>query len=286
MDCVIDKRNLGLSDCIDLPALISGMITTPASFKLSAVDALDPDKWQDALLDIPGVRIYLWPFFKGFENTSEAAVYEDTPLSDLFVRGGKYRFRAFMQEALCVHKAMFTHRGTNRRVFFLDSENQLIGTEDNDGNFVGFTVSLLNTEKLVLSDGSVSTKSPVYIVLQDYKELDANGKVIDGTFVRDLIRLTDVDLTVGAVITDLAFDVTVTAACDGTPVTGLVAADFSFHNAAGAVVAITSVTESNGVYTIHQSGGLFVDGNINLVAAGALTVPGYESTGAASVNVP
>lgn len=281
-DCVIVKKNLGISKCNALPALIKGMITTPVGFSLTPTNALLKASWQNALLGTASNRIYLWPKFKMFENASEDAVYEETDLSSQKVRDGRYRFKVSVQESLCLHKAMFNHSGNaSAKVFLIDTENQLIGTLNAAGNFVGFDIELLNVEKLKFNDGKVSTKTPIYLVLSDNKELDVNGSIISGSgFVNDLFSIVDVDVTqVGSATTSL-IKVTVKATCDGTSVDGLVQADFTVKSAAGVSRTISSVTQAtDGTYSINSSAAFTVGDIVDLVAASALSIPGYESTG-------
>lgn len=282
------KKNLGLSQCAKLPNMIRSMITTPNGFKATPTQAIDPDFWQDALLDA-AVRIYLWPDFVGFTDNSEAAVYENTPLAMLVVRDGRYYFKFEVKENLCLHKAMYTHRSISGRVFFFDVDNQLLGTTDANGNFMGFRVQLLNTEKLMISNGQVSTKSPVVVVLANNLELDQNGALLNASFINDLARLTDVTLVATDPATVDSVVVTVMATCDQTPVNGLVLADFVVKKTNGAAQTTppTSCTEVNGVYTISKvAGTAWVDGTVDLVSAATLSIEGYESTGPATLNVP
>lgn len=286
MECNVERKNLGLSKCNKLPALIRGMITTSMNFKMPKADLQDATAWQDALVASGDGRIYLWPPFVGFENASEEAVYEDTPLAMLKVRDGKYAFRFFVSENLCLHKAMYTHNGKGR-VFFIDVEGQIIGTEDSNGDMRGFTASLINTEKLVLSDGSVSTKTPVFVVLANSKELDKNGGLIDASsFIDTLERVVDVAVEVVGTPSSTEIVVDVEVACDGTPVTGLVTADFRVIDADGDPHAITAATENGtpGRYTLTGTG--FVDGTVTLADADELTVLAYENPTPATVNVP
>lgn len=290
MDVCLDKKNLGLSKCAKLPALPKSMITTPQDFKATAVEAIDPDFWQAAILAGKATRIYLWPDFVGFTDNSEAAVYETTPLAVMAVRDGRYNYKFDIKENLCLHKAMFTHRSISGRVFLFDVDNQLLGTTDADGNFMGFRVLLLNTEKLQLSNGTVSTKSPIVVVLADNLELDQNGALLDASFLNTVARLTDVTLTVvpGSISAD-SLKVTVEVSCDGTPVNGLVLADFVLTKADGTAQTTppTTCVEDDGTYTISKvAGTAWVDGFIDLVSAATLTVPGYESTGEVAVDVP
>jgi len=295
MSCEVNKKNLGLSKCNKLPLLPESMITTPQGFAIPAATiALGADAiktyLQDALLDVASDRIYIWPHFDTFENISEDAVYEDGPLTYTPVRDGNYRFRFGIAQSLCLHKAMYTHRAKTGRVFLIDIEGNLIGTELSNGDFAGLSIQVLNTEKLILSDGSVATKSPVVVALKNNRELDANGSMISiADFVGELYRIIDVDVKV-VTITDAGdIDVSVIQECDGTPVSGLVTADFVYLNAAGAAVVITSATENAnipGQYKLTQAGDLFVDGTVNIKAPATLTIKAYESTGAAAVNIP
>ena len=291
-ECVVNKTNLGLSQCNKLPAMPRGMITTPVNFQFTPAQLADATAFktalQNALVNPKSSRVYLWAWFKNFENISEEAIYEDTPLAYQRVRDGQYRFRFHISESMCYHKAMYTHKSNNGRVFLIDSENQIVGTVDDAGNFQGFLMSLLNTEKMVISDGSVSTKSPVVVALANNKELDQSGFILDSSIasvVDDVYRLTDVTLTISNK-TAAAFDVTVASSCDGTGIDGLVLADFNVLTALGAAQQPTTVTaKGNGVYTLARTGN-FVTGSVNLVAAASLTVKAYESTGAVALTIP
>lgn len=283
------KRNLGVIRCKDLPDMPLCMFTTPPNASIPKAtledDELLVEFIQDKLLADEADRWYLWPFFKGFEDNSEETIYEDTPLADLDVRPGKYRFRHFFKENMCMHKAMGTHSGTGDRVIYMDIANNLWLSVDDAGVGRGFNMSLLNREKLRLSDGSVSTKTPVYVVLANSAEPDDFGAVIDGAFVNNLIRLTDATITVLAGATSDTVKVTVQTTCDKLNVVGLLPADFLFTSAAGAPIAVSTAPYADGVYTLTQAGDLFVDGFVTLRAAALLTVPGYESTGKVAVDV-
>lgn len=273
--CNVTKDNLGLSTCNKLPALIRSIITTPDDFVLTAAEAAVSTNWQDALIDVASDRIYLWPNFVGFEDMSEKEVYEDTPLAYLAVRDGKYRFRFDIKESLCFHKAMYSHRSNHGRAFLFDIENQLVGTLDENGDIQGFSIQLLNTEKMKFSDGKVSTKSSIVLALQNNLELDQAGVLLDASFVNNLKRLTDVTITiVSAIATKIVCTVAVT--CDGTPVNGLVKADFSLVKASdGTAQTISSSTEVDGEYTLNGSG--LVNGSLSLVAPSVLSIEAYES---------
>lgn len=282
-ECIVVKKNLGLSKCDDLPQMPRMMITTPSTFAIDAADLDDEDAikeaLQDALKDGLANRIYLWPKFVGSEDLSEEGVYEDTPLSYAPVRDGNYRFRFHIKKSMCLHKAMFTHRSVgDGRVFIIDNKNQLFGTELSNGDFAGFTLDVLNTEKLKLSDGSVATKSPILVALADSTEIDERGVLIDGSFINELIPLTDVELAVVVVDQDNLL-VTVTRKCDGVPVSGLVFGDFNVTTTVGVAQQPTAAPETasgSGIYALTRAAN-FASGFVNLVAASSLTIDAYEA---------
>lgn len=287
LSCLDDRKNIGVSSCKKLPQQIRGIITTPSGFSLTAAEAADQAAWQAALLNDYSSRIYLFPLAVLGENISEAAVYEENSLADIAVRDGRYKWRLSFQENLQLHKAMFTHKNYQGRVFLIDDKNQIIGTSSDGGATIqGFTISLLNPEKLTFNDGSVASKSPVYISLADNLELDERGCLIDGAFVNSLIRLTTVNLGVAAAPAPVAtgFNVTVNSDLDGTPVLGLVLADFVLLDGSGVAQTIDSVTD-NGDGTYILTGVGLVSGTVNLVSAASLSIQGYESGSAAVVTI-
>lgn len=267
MACLDNKSNLGFGRCGDLPGLIRGIITTPASFKLSEEDAQDQTEWQAALVAARSSRIYLWPYFATVpEFIGTETTYEDTPVSYTHVLDGRYRWRAMISKSLCFHKAAFTHRSNGGdRVWLIDSRNNLIGTYVGDeggvAQYAGFTMDVLHTENLMFNDGSVSTKTPIVIALKEPNEVNDSvygAHMIAASFLNLLAPLTDVVLAIVGSPTSSEVVVSVKVKCDGTPVTGLVLADFVYPTE-----TITTVTETGeGVYTLAGTG--FSTGTITL----------------------
>jgi len=288
-NCNEQKQNLGLTRCIALPQMFAGMFTTPLGWKIPAATILQGDTAikqfiQDALLDPdPAKRIYLWPNFVGFEDAKEDAVYEETPLADLKVRDGKYRWRVQVQQDLCTHRAMGTHNGGNQAVVFIDIENQLFGMDNAEGDFLGLTASLINVEKLIISDGSTSTRTPIYIVLKNSKQIDKNGALLDADYIDELVRLTDVKYTVIGVPTGTTIVVTVVTKCDNTPVMGWVMDDFIKKAVDGTVQPIVSIAEVSGQYTLTGVG--FTSGTVSSVGPDELSVEGFDGTSPVTVTI-
>lgn len=296
-ECATRKKNIALSKCNKLPGLAKMMVETPDDFFFTPANILTAAAFKTAvqalLVDDYADRGYLYPPFMTFTNNSQATVFEETPLGRRKVIDGQYRFNFGISENICIHKAMYTHQATSGvRVFIIDHKNQWWGTEDESGNFLGLTIAMLDTEKFFLNDGAAVTKSPINVDLLDNTELDQDGVILSGDIgkiVNQVIRLADVVITV-VTITDAGdIDISVTAECDGTAISGLVVADFIYLNAAGVAVVISTATESAtipGQYKLTQASDLFVDGTVNITTPALLSIKAYESTGAAAVNIP
>lgn len=289
MECFIKRKNVGRSNCVVNMSLVNKYLIVPADFEATEVQTADLTFWQDLLLAAnEDDRGFLFPDVVNIESKIEDTVYVQNPITDIKVRDGKYMWTALHSVDLCTHKNMRTQSGKGRRIIFFDIEGNCIGTEKSNGKFTGLSLSLLNVEKMRINDGTNPTYSPVYIVLKDNKELDDRGWIVDGAFVNELIPLTDVEITIVGAITAASFVVDVKAICDGTGITGLVAADFVLVDAAGAAQTKTATPVSNipGRYTIAKTVADFVDGTIDLAAPDALTVVGYEAGDPVAVNVP
>lgn len=271
--CITEKKSLGVGNCTTLPQMIRSILTTPQNFKFTAAEANDPALLQAAiqaaLIASPSNRLHIWPYFDNMEVLSEETTYEDTPLSVQKVRDGNYRFRLSVAQSLCLHKKMYTHNSKTGRVFLFDNENNLTGMTDSEGNFMGLSIQLLNTEKLMFNDGSVVSKTPIYLALRNNKELDATGAIVTTDFYGNFNLLTDVKITVLSAVDD-EIVVSVTIECDGSAVNGLIAADFILLDEDGDVQTITGASEVDGVYTL--TGTALVTGTINLEAPADLSV--------------
>lgn len=296
MSCTTRKKNLGKSRCDQLPALPKCMITTPDNFKLAPADYADETALKAALQNAikAGIadRIYLWPYFSQVEMLSEEAQYQDTPLMLIPTRDGQYRFRFHVTKNMALHKAMFSHRAINEgRVFIFDLDNQLFGTEDSDGNIMGFRLALLHTEKLRFSDGATPSSSPVYVCLADNEEIDEAGVLLDASVVNQLDRLTDVEIVLAAgdafAADEFVVDVRQTIDKD-VPISGLVTADFLKYAADGVTLeALVAAEDPNtpGRYTLTATVA-FTSGDLKLRAPSLLTVSAYEAPEPLKVVIP
>lgn len=293
-ECGTDvARPIGKSKCVKLPKLFKQMIKTPADFFLTEAQLADRALLKTALQNLLKAneeeRGFLFPTFSNIpENASEATIYVESALGTRKARDGNYRFRHFISKSLCTHRAMFTHATSEGRIIYRDVENNILLTKDSDGNYRGVTLDFFNPEKLKLSTGDDLTESPIYVALSDNLEIDKQGYLFDvGSLFSELEPLTEVDVSVNIAVAGTTLDVTVTNACDGTPISGLAAADFIVTTTAGVVQVPTTVaTEigTTGVYRIIKSTN-FVDGFVNLKPSDTLSLDAYEQVEPAAFDI-
>lgn len=287
MECEIVKKNTGLSQCSKFPAFPTGWIWTPENWSIPAANlamgqAAILAYLQAALLAAGSQRIYYYPPIANYEPINKDAVYADTTNSYSPVDDGKYRFRFFLEQGMCMHKAMFTHRVRQGRAIIIDAENQLTGTELSNGNFAGLTIQLQHSEKMRWNDGTNPSATPVILALRNTNDLNKNGAIMTLDDVEELYRIVDVVITqVSASATEIVVDVK--SECDGVEISGLTAADFVISDGDGAPHVKVLDGEVNGRYTF--SGADFEDGTIDLVSAATLSIKAYESLGAVAIDV-
>lgn len=275
-ECNLVKKPLGLGSCPKMPAYLKRKITTTQNWfipaaTIAAGNAAVLAFLQEAILN---KDIYLWPQMFSSEDQSEETTYQSTPLGKRKVRDGFPEWLINYSDSLCSHKAMYTHRATNGRVIFIDTDNQLLGTYDESENFYGLSMQMLNTEKMKPNTGDAVAMSPVRITLADTLEFDRDGALIIVSGLNTLQPLTEAKLTiVSAADDEIVVDVTV--ACDGTPLEGLEAADFLLLDGDDEAQVIGGAVEGPaGRYTLSGAG--WVSGTLNLVEPAELSVEAYE----------
>lgn len=283
ISCVENLENVGRSECKVLPRAFKSFIKTPRGWSI-AYDALLAT-WQAALKATLGSRIYMFPSGYEFENVSEETVYATSSLgAEKFVRQGQYRFRISFLENLELHKAMYSHLNSGGGILPIDLDNKLIYTSQDNGDTVqGFTLDNFNPENMVLGDGSNPSLSPIRFSWADGDEFNKFGFQINfADKFLSLLPLTTVKLTIVGTPSDTEIQVSVASVLDDVAILGLVTADFVVSNGTP-----SGVTDSNadGTYVIAGTG-FAPGGTVNLVAASALSIDAYESSGAVTFAVP
>lgn len=275
LDCITDVQNVGASACKQFPQALESFIKTPLDFEITAADAADPTKWQDAIVAGAAERVHLFPLAYDFENLSEDATRASSNLGkEVTVRLGQYRFRLLFRENLEMHKAMYSHLGSGGRIFLIDTNKKLIGTSDDDGvTLKGFTLDQFMPEKIQFGDGSTPSLSPIYISLANSDELDVNGVQIRfNTQLLAIKPLIDVKLAVVGTPLATAFTISVKSKYDNVGVKGLVSGDFV--KASGISAAVFGTDNGDGTYSFTGTG--MTTGTITLDDADELSIQAYE----------
>lgn len=281
------KENIGVTNCKDLPEYPKLIITTPKGFRFTEAEAISATFWQDAIVAGRVNRVYLWPeIFMATPQDVETS-YQVTPSAKRKVLNGRKSYKFNFTEGICLHRAMWTHSGTGQRVIIVDYQNNGLITKTGTDEFAGLLIDLLNVENVVSGDGSgtVST-TPVDLTLKDSLELNLYGYMAPMSFVNSLERLTDVTVAIVGTPSASSITFTVKSTCDKVHISGLVAADFSLLNGSGVAQTIAARTENDEAETYTITGTSWVDGTLNLVSPALLSITAYESTGAATVNIP
>lgn len=265
-----------------MPSVIKGWIEVPSTLEISQANFVSKAWWNSvaSLLAPIDTRTFLWPWLRGIEDQSEAAVYEQNAHSSMPVRDGNYRFKLQFRESLQLHTAMKTHdsEGGDVSAILIDMQNNMLGTLTDTGMVKGFTLDLVHTEKLHFSDGQTSSKTPTYLCLKDNLELDLMGVMFQSTFLNQLYRIKDLEITMLSQAAALLV-VQVSTLADGIPVVGLVTADFNVKKASdgtadGGVIIVTD--NGDGTYNIAKGASNFESGSVGLRATNLLTVKPYE----------
>lgn len=295
-----DKRNIGSNSKLNkLPKQFKYMIIVPDGFELESADyataAALLASLQASIKDAIAARVFLFPPIVKCDELSEETTYDSNQLSVDDVYDGQYRFRLHFSKNMFTHKDIATHYYKNEgRAILVDLENKIFLTELSNGNLSGASIALLKPEKMDISDGSNSTTSPMYLCLQDPADWNSRGRLLDGSSViRELEPLVDVKIEAAGAFAAATFKVDVSVESDGTPVSGLVLADFKLYATDGVTLqTINAVAEDANIpgrYTITAPGGNdFEDGTLTLRAASALTVSAYENPERLNltVNIP
>lgn len=279
-----DKLNIGFADCKKFPEAVKSCIWTPSDFTCTVAEAVDPDFWNAQQLIGKASRIYVYPETVDTEDTtSEVSIEEKSSGAEFKSKNHVYRKRLNFAENLEVFKNLYSHDDAGGRLFEIDTDTKLIGsyTDATKTEIRGFKLNSIINEGAM--GRAYDTKASFWVrySLTDNKELDVFGAMFDFTEVyNQLFRLTSANITVLAspVPTATGFTVDIKSANHGAfGVLGLDAGGADMTIGTGTISSATADVDNSGRYVIV---GVGMAGDFDLVSASALTVPGWESTGA------
>ena len=152
-------------------------------------------KWTDG---IAAGTVFPLQGITEYEDQSEETQYYESPTGNRVVRRlGKYRFVFRFNKPLEVHKKLQSFRNADLRLFIVDSNGNIWGTNPSTTVVKGFQVALFNPEKLTMpgADGTPAWTA-LTIDLYDPQEWNEYGVYVNPSTWNptDLQALVDVHL--------------------------------------------------------------------------------------------
>lgn len=284
LTCSTSLSNTGKVTCNENFGYFAKLLWAKDDFEISTeANALLQATWETA---INAKNVYPFPVFESVEPQNEENVFEDLPTGlRVFVRDGKVRERGHVSVPLGLLQNLRSFNNVSGKVFLVTSNGYILGYSPDGSKFKGFDLQSFNVGGLGTTDGSTRRRTPVEWSLQDPAEMLDYGAAIKPTWnPLDLEGLLDVNITIVGTETSSLLDFTVTRVLDGEGVEGLVATDFNFLLTNGSAQTATFAEVSGGAYK-YTASATIADGSLNLKAPASQTTGGYESTGAATVDV-
>jgi len=270
-----DKKNTGAKDqCIE-GLMIRTAVAVPGFKFDSKDDALDLDKWNEAV-----AAKQLFPLYDAEEVTTantEPTYFEGRSRQYLTAEGKKITtFTSIL--GLCSHSALKSFGNTELKLFEFTEDGAIKGVNTDDGGVTGQSVTLTVGKRL----DATADRPPSTLVTINY--LDSDEFEDDGFVGRPTWRAADLYGIFDATLTQVSASATVIrltvgVGCAGTDelIETLVLADFVVKNASGVNQIVTfTAPDANGVYTL--TGTAFASGfTVELVGVVTVGDMSYES---------
>jgi hypothetical protein len=175
---------------------IDGIILTTPDFTATIANLALEATWTD------GIKAKTVFPLEGLDNyddqSQEDTIYESPLRNRKLTKRGQRRYRFLYDIPFEVHRTLMTYYNNADLTVWLLRDGKIYFYNDG-GTAKGFSNSMLNIGKLgeVPADGSTPALTPVYIDLENYRELDMYGEKIEPSWnVYDLQPLVTVTLEV------------------------------------------------------------------------------------------
>lgn len=249
---------------------IDGIILTTSDFADTIANITDQDTWDAG---IKAKTVFPLEGLDDYEDQSQEDTLYDSPLRNRkLTKRGQRRYMFLYDMPFSVHRTLMTHyNNADLRVWIL-RDGKLYFYNDG-GTAKGFSTSMINIGRLqeVPSDGSTPSRTPVYIDLENYRELDMYGEFVEPSWnVYDLQPLVDVTLEEvdsGSLASSATLLAVMVYSQDGydsdgaakkVGIKGIVQDDFTYTASGGGSVS-TFTDNGDGTYTFAGTG--FADGD-------------------------
>lgn len=270
---------------------IDGLIFTTSDWSASLANLALEATWTAG---IQAGNVFPLTGMDSYEDqSSDDTIYEAPSQKRKLTKRGKTRYMFQYDIPFQVHRTLMTYYNNADLRVFLVRDGRLCFYNDG-GTARGFSLSMLNIGRMkdVPADGSTPGYTPIYLDLNDYRQWDVYGEIIEPSWnVNDLEPLIDVTLEVVGSPTSSSVVIRAYAAdgydSDGAVkkvgIKGIVEADWG---TLGIGTAASYTDNADGTYTFASSAA-FSTGAVNLVAPASMVSTGLliKSSGAVTVTI-
>lgn len=249
-----DIYGTGTKGCKQFIEKTVSLWVVPDGFSFDGAETLDETYAQE--LQAAGNLIVL-KGVKTFTDNSSDDIIETLPDGTKQVATlGLYEFAATFINGLYFHSALHSLNSfASYNILFVDRSGNILGTQNSDGELMGFSTNMLQGQRLMFPTDSTGQKEGIAFQLADRSELDVNYAFISntqlGTFQpQRLDGINDVVLSITTPSdTDTSLVVTAKTKQNNKPFTGALQAQFLITDQ-GSTSSPSAMTESpEGTYT-------------------------------------
>ena len=171
-----------------------GVILTTPDFTATIANIALEATWSTG---IKNGTVFPLTGMDGYEvQSSEDTIYESPAGLRKLLKRGKSRYMLRFDIPFDVHRTLMTYYNNADLTAWFLQDGKILFYNDG-GTAKGFSLSMLNIGRIadVPEDGSTPAFTPIYMDLEDYRQKDVYGELIEPSWnVRDLNPLTDVVL--------------------------------------------------------------------------------------------
>lgn len=247
----------GTKGCNQFLKKASSIWFHPKGFKYDGTKTLDEEYVQEMQAD--GNLIILKGLNTFTDNSSEDIIETLDDGTKQVATLGLYEFAVQFVKGLGFHAALHSLNSYDSYdVVFVDRDGNVFGTKASDGSFKGFTVGMVQGNKLGWASDSTGQKTGLMFQLTNRAELDVNYIYIQqkqlGTYYpQSQDGINEVVLEFDSVPADSGTTITITAKnkSNNQPWTGGLTDDFMLTN--NGTELTQTVTETSGTYVFTVS---------------------------------
>lgn len=271
----------GSKGCKQILKKTASIWITPDGFEFDSAENLDDTYVQE--LQTQGNLIVL----KGIQTFTDNSSEDQIETLDNGVKQvttlGLYEFACTFINGLAFHAALHSLNSFGSfNILFVDRDGNILGTKAASGQLKGFSVGMLQGQRLMFPSDSTGQKEGIGFQFTDRGELDRDYVYIDHAEVspfrpEKIEGINEVVLSYNAVPSDSGTSIVINAKMkqNGKPFTGALTGDFLLTNN-GATLSQTVAESPSGTYTFTVAAL-----NTNEVITARL----YDTSGAVSVIV-